>query len=65
MFDGDRRSLEKMAPKLKRVLIADPTQASARLFSDIMRDIARSHGGDIALGESSMGGLRATVRVPL
>ena len=31
----------------------------------IARDIARSHGGDIALGVSSMGGLRATVRVPL
>jgi two-component system osmolarity sensor histidine kinase EnvZ len=31
----------------------------------IARDIARSHGGDIALGESSMGGLRAIVRVPL
>jgi len=31
----------------------------------IARDIARSHGGDIALAESPMGGLRATVRVPL
>jgi two-component system osmolarity sensor histidine kinase EnvZ len=31
----------------------------------IARDIARSHGGEISLGESSMGGLRATVRVPL
>jgi two-component system, OmpR family, osmolarity sensor histidine kinase EnvZ len=31
----------------------------------IARDITRSHGGDIALSESSMGGLRATVRVPL
>jgi two-component system osmolarity sensor histidine kinase EnvZ len=31
----------------------------------IARDIARSHGGDIALGVSSMGGLRATIRVPL
>jgi two-component system osmolarity sensor histidine kinase EnvZ len=31
----------------------------------IARDIARSHGGDITLGESAMGGLRATVRVPL
>jgi two-component system osmolarity sensor histidine kinase EnvZ len=31
----------------------------------IARDIARSHGGDIALGRSSMGGLRATLRVPL
>ena len=31
----------------------------------ISRDIARSHGGDVALGQSSMGGLRAIIRVPL
>ena len=31
----------------------------------IARDIARSHGGDITLGESAAGGLRATVRVPV
>ncbi|MEQ8825647.1 MAG: ATP-binding protein [Filomicrobium sp.] len=31
----------------------------------IARDIARSHGGDITLGESSMGGLRAIISVPL
>jgi two-component system, OmpR family, osmolarity sensor histidine kinase EnvZ len=31
----------------------------------IARDIARSHGGDVALGVSAMGGLRATIRVPL
>jgi two-component system osmolarity sensor histidine kinase EnvZ len=30
----------------------------------IARDIARSHGGDIMLGDSPMGGLRATVRLP-
>ena len=31
----------------------------------IARDIARSHGGDIALGDSPMGGLRAMVKVPV
>jgi len=31
----------------------------------IARDIAKSHGGDVTLGESSMGGLRAIIRVPL
>ena len=31
----------------------------------IARDIARSHGGDISLGDSRTGGLRATVRVPV
>jgi len=31
----------------------------------IARDIARSHGGDITLGDSPMGGLRARVRVPV
>lgn len=30
----------------------------------IARDIARSHGGDIVLGDSALGGLRATVRLP-
>ena len=31
----------------------------------IARDIARSHGGDITLGDSPLRGLRATVRVPV
>ena len=31
----------------------------------IARDIARSHGGDVTLGKSAMGGLRATVRLPV
>ena len=30
----------------------------------IARDIARSHGGNVTLGDSPLGGLRATVRVP-
>ncbi len=31
----------------------------------IARGIARSHGGDITLGESPIGGLRATLRLPV
>jgi len=31
----------------------------------IARGIARSHGGDISLGDGPLGGLRATVRVPI
>ncbi|QCI63429.1 ATP-binding protein [Phreatobacter stygius] len=31
----------------------------------IARDIARSHGGEINLSDSALGGLRATVRVPV
>jgi len=31
----------------------------------IARDIARSHGGEVTLGNSDMGGLRAVVTVPL
>jgi two-component system osmolarity sensor histidine kinase EnvZ len=31
----------------------------------IARDIARSHGGEIVLGDSPLGGLRAIVRVPV
>jgi two-component system, OmpR family, osmolarity sensor histidine kinase EnvZ len=31
----------------------------------ISRDIARSHGGELSLNDSPLGGLRATVRVPV
>ncbi len=30
----------------------------------IARDVARGHGGDVTLGKSPLGGLRATVRLP-
>jgi two-component system osmolarity sensor histidine kinase EnvZ len=30
----------------------------------IARDIARSHGGNVTLGDSPLGGLRAIIRVP-
>src|SRR6202161_2139012 len=35
------------------------------LGAAIARAIARSHGGDITLGDSPMGGLRAAVRIPV
>jgi two-component system, OmpR family, osmolarity sensor histidine kinase EnvZ len=40
-------------------------EGGAGLGLAIARDIARSHGGDIMLGDSPLGGLRATVRVPV
>ena len=40
-------------------------QGGTGLGLAIARDIARSHGGDITLGDSPMGGLRAAVRVPV
>ena len=30
----------------------------------IARDTARAHGGDVTLGKSELGGLRATLRLP-
>ena len=45
---------------------AQPGSAAARGSGlPIARDIASSHGGDITLSDSPMGGLRATVRVPV
>ena len=42
-----------------------PGRGRHRLGLAIARDIARSHGGDITLGNSPMGGLRASVRIPV
>jgi two-component system osmolarity sensor histidine kinase EnvZ len=30
----------------------------------IAREVARAHGGDVTLGDSPVGGLRAEVRLP-
>ncbi|MCG6114504.1 MAG: ATP-binding protein [Mesorhizobium sp.] len=39
-------------------------ESGTGLGLSIARDIARSHGGDITLEDSPLGGLRATIRVP-
>jgi two-component system osmolarity sensor histidine kinase EnvZ len=31
----------------------------------IARDVARAHGGDVTLGDSRLGGLRAVIRLPI
>ncbi|MDH3662864.1 MAG: ATP-binding protein, partial [Alphaproteobacteria bacterium] len=41
------------------------TGVSTGLGLSIARDIVRGHGGDIKLTKSRMGGLRATIRVPV
>ena len=43
MNDGEKRTYAKMQPLLRRVLIADPQPAGARLLVDLMRDVARSY----------------------
>jgi two-component system osmolarity sensor histidine kinase EnvZ len=40
-------------------------QVGSGLGLSIARDIARSHGGDVLLGDSPLGGLRASVRIPV
>lgn len=40
-------------------------QSGSGLGLSIARDIVRSHGGDIRLGRSAMGGLAATIRLPI
>ena len=52
-------------PFLRLDAARNQDQAGTGLGLAIARDIARSHGGDILLGESPLGGLRATVRVPI
>jgi len=39
-------------------------ESGTGLGLSIARDVARSHGGDIVLDKSPLGGLKATVTVP-
>ena len=56
---------EVFKPFLKLDGARNQDEGGTGLGLAIARDIARSHGGDIMLGDSPMGGLRATVRVPV
>ena len=56
---------EVFKPFLRLDHARNQDQGGTGLGLAIARDIARSHGGDITLGDSPMGGLRATVRVPV
>jgi two-component system osmolarity sensor histidine kinase EnvZ len=38
--------------------------AGVGLGLSVVRDVARSHGGDVTLAKSPMGGLRAVLRIP-
>lgn len=67
--DGPGIPEEMREEVFKPFLRLDPARnqddhAGTGLGLAIARDIARGHGGDIKLGESPLGGLRATVRVP-
>jgi two-component system, OmpR family, osmolarity sensor histidine kinase EnvZ len=56
---------EVFRPFLRLDEARNQDHAGSGLGLAIARDIARSHGGDIALSESPLGGLRATVKLPV
>ena len=51
---------------LSQLRFGDVPKGQERLWGfQIMRDIARSHGGDVTLAKSPLGGLRVVVRLPV
>ncbi len=60
---GERENVFKAFYRLDHARNQDDGNSGLGLA--ITRDIARSHGGDVMLTESPLGGLRATIRVPL
>ena len=61
---ADRRE-DVFKPFYRLDVSRNPETGGAGLGLSIARDIARGHGGDVTLDDSPMGGLRATVRIPL
>ena len=62
---GIRAERREEAFKPFRQLGDDTMSGGTGLGLTIARDIARSHGGEIELGDSPSGGLRAVFRIPL
>ena len=66
--DGPGVPQEKFEDIFKPFFTLDPSRNKLKgesgLGMTIARDIVRSHGGDISLSKSLMGGLKVTIRLP-
>ncbi len=62
-IDPDRYD-DAFAPFSRLAAARDPNTKGVGLGLAIARDVARGHGGDVTLGVSPMGGLRAVVTLP-
>jgi len=58
------RYADAFAPFSRFEIATNPNTKGVGLGLAIARDVARGHGGDVTLGASPMGGLRATVTLP-
>jgi signal transduction histidine kinase len=62
--DGRGIEVKMRETVLRRGIRADETSPGSGLGLAIVRDLSERYGGSIALDESSLGGLRATLRLP-
>ena len=58
-------SAEEAALALKRGMRLDESTPGSGLGLSIVKDIVSEYGGELSLDRSPLGGLRATVRLPL
>ena len=63
--DGPGLSPEMWDAVLQRGVRADQSAPGSGLGLAIVRDLAELYGGSITLGRSPLGGLRATLRLPV
>jgi two-component system osmolarity sensor histidine kinase EnvZ len=60
----DDRLEEALAPFGRLDAARNQNEKGVGLGLAIAQDVARGHGGDLTLGRSPQGGLRATLRLP-